>query len=504
MSEKPNPSTPSGEVSRLMPLWRKVHDVLDGAECIREKGPAYLPRHAVEDELEYKRRAACAPWQAEFEDILATLAAKPFSKEVSLDNEAADAIKEFAEDVDRRGNNLTTFARQVFTGGLARGWHYVLIDAPKAEGVQNRAQEKAAGLRPYWVSIQAPHVLAYYCDVIGGREVCTHARITANEVIREGFGEVVKERVKVFDPGVWTLYEKTTDAAGQEVWEIIDAGPLLPADRVPLVRFRTFDDGSRPPLAHLVDKQIELYRALARQDEILTKAGYPMLTASGVAPPSNGQKIVVGPGRILFAPPPVGGGSPGSWGYIQPDASIIREVGEQVKHVTDEMRRLGMQPLTQKSGCVTATASAIDGARAHSAAQAWALALKDALEYAFVMTVPRLGLTEADAPEIEVDTDFGVEPFAQAPLDALDKARARKDISRGTYWDGLRRFNVLPADFDHEDEEEALAEEMQGLEADHLIDPVTGDPIEPPEMQAPRQPAGGVEGAGMTGEGGDA
>lgn len=491
MSDKPDPSAPSGEYLRLSQTWAKVQDILDGADAIRAKGETYLPKHAGEEDAEYKRRLSCAPWQPEFEDILRTLAAKPFGEEVSLDGDGAEEIKALAEDIDRRGNNLTTFARSVFKGGCAKGWHYILVDYPKAEGVRTKADERSAGVRPYWVSLTAGDVLAYYTRTVAGREVCYHARIRANEVELDGFTEVLRERVKVFTPGRWDLWEKVKTDVGEE-WRVVDFGPMAPLTSVPIVRFRTFDDGERPPLANIADKQIELYRALARKDEIDTKTAYPMLTANGLAPPpADGAPIKVGPGRILFAPAVPGMGAAPSWDYIQPDAAGLTELREGVSALVDTIRRLGMQPLTQRSGGVTATASAIEGAKAHSAVQTWALALKDALEQAFVLTAEWLGMGAEAAPSVTVDTDFSVEPYADAPLTALRAARDKRDLSQPTYWKVLRRFDVLPPDFDPDAEKEAIAEEFGDLvgEGDVPTNPVTGQPVDPAAVMDPRRAA---------------
>jgi hypothetical protein len=71
----------------------------------------------------------------------------------------------------------------------------------------------------------------------------------------------------------------------------------------------------------------------------------------------------------------------------------------------------------------------------------------------------------ATAVEVEVDTDFSVEAYAQAPLDALQKARAAKDITQRTYWGGLRRFDVLPPDFDPDAEEDRPRDRATGPRA---------------------------------------
>ena len=218
--------------------------------------------------------------------------------------------------------------------------------------------------------------------------------------------------------------------------------------------------------------QIELYRALSREDEILNFAGYPMLSGNGFAKPA--EPIIVGPRSVLYAPG--GEGITTSWSFIQPDAANLKEVREKIGAIAADMHRLGMMPMVQKAGGISATATAVDTAKAHSVLQMWAITLKDALEQAFVIVEDYRGRTSA--VEVDVFTDFTADPFAQAPLTALREARKTKDISRKTYWQGLRRFDVLPADFDPEAEDEELATENQGLEGEQDIDPRTGQPID--------------------------
>jgi hypothetical protein len=144
------------------------------------------------------------------------------------------------------------------------------------------------------------------------------------------------------------------------------------------------------------------------------------------------------------------------------------------------MHRLGMQPMVQKAGGVSATATAVDSAKAHSVLQMWAITLKDALEQAFMIAEAYRG--RESKVEVDVFTDFTADPFAQAPLTALRDARKAGDLSRRTFWSGLRRFDVLPADFDADAEDELLADETEGLEPEEPINPVNGKAItEPPE-----------------------
>jgi hypothetical protein len=472
-----NPSNTSAAYNKMSASWKLIDDILAGPAAIRAMGEVYLKRYEAEGDTEYKRRLAQAPWQPEFDDILRTLASKPFGKEVALGQKISPRIAELSEDIDGKGNNLTAFARPMFRRAVAKGQHHILVDNTGRGLARTVAEERAAGVRPYWISIRAEDVLALYTATVGGREIPVHVRLMERAVVREGYAERTVERVRVlnrdplpgsteerplFGPPTWQLFEKKTNDRGELSWPEVGNGVYAPLTEIPFAMFFTGErEGpqyARPPLEALADKQIELYRAQSRKDEIMTYAGSPMLSASGIAPPKPGSApLQVGPKRILFAPPGVEGKQTG-WSYIQPDAANLKEIREDVRELIEDIRRLGMQPLTQRSGGVTATASSIEGAKAHSTVEAWAVAFKDVIEQALVFT--SMWLNEDRTAEVEVDTDFSVEPYAQAPLDALHKARERGDISRGTYWNGLRRFDVLAPDFDPEAEEAALLAEL--------------------------------------------
>lgn len=441
-----------------------IDDILAGPERIRERSISYLPKYGSEGDVEYKRRLMQAPWRPEFADILQSLASKPFGKEIALGDKASNRVKELVEDIDQRGSNLTAFARGVFRNGIAKGVHGILVDYPSLSPARTVAEERQAGARPYWVTIRAEDILALYTKFVGGREIVDHVRIRETAKVRDGFEEKLVSRVRVLEPGRWELWEATDKVGDEDVYTKVDEG-VVTLGVVPLALFWTGErEGAqfvRPPLAALANMQIELYRKLSRQDEIETYAGSPMLQAKGIAGPGPADApLEIGPKRVLFAPPGVEGRETG-WSYIQPDADVLTEIRDSVKQTADDMRRLGMQPLVQQSGGITATASSIEGAKAHSTVEAWALNLKDVLEQAFEFTAKWLG--EPEGVEVEVNTDFSVQPYAQAPLDALHKARQRGDISLRTYWSGLRRFDVLAPDFDAAEEELNLAAEQLGL-----------------------------------------
>jgi hypothetical protein len=503
MEQRDDPSNPSGAYSRMAADWTLVEDIIAGPAQVRAKGELYLPKNPAETLGEYQRRLKAAPWLSEFEDILASLAAKPFGEEVTFPATAAvsDRIKTLAEDIDGRGNNLTGFARPVFRRGIAKGCHAILVDNTGRGEARTVAEERAAGVRPYWVSLRADDILDLKTAFIGGRELAYHARIKERAVVRDGYAETIVERVRELNrapvvgalgkieslgPPTWTLHEKQKVAGSTEaVWVVVGEGVFAPLSEIPLALFWTGErEGPqfvRSPIAALADKQMELYRALSRKEEAFTMTASPMLSANGLAAPEAGGMVEIGPNRVLYAPSPSA-----SYTYLAPPADSLKVILEDIEQTRDDIRRLGMQPLTQKSGGVTATASSIEGAKAHSAVQAWALGLKDVLEQAFVYTSQWLG--EDQTVEVRVDTEFAIEPFARAPLDALLKARVVRDLSQRTFWEGLQRFGVLSSEFNADVEEEALAKEAPPApSAQDMLDALGG--------------AGGGSGGGSGGDG---
>lgn len=473
---------PSTAYKDMLDDWRMIAATLAGAKAIRKGGTTYLPQYPAETPAEYQRRLASAPWRPEFEDALRSIVAKPFANEVAFQGDVSDQMKVLSEDIDGRGNNLNAFARGVFRDGVALGMAGVLVDYPAMAPGMTLAQERSTGARPYWVPIRADEILALYTENVGGREIVSHLRLVETVVERDGYGERSVTRVRVLEPGRWELWESD----GKRNMQMVAEG-VVTLPEVPFAMFWTGErSGSqyvRPPLLNLAEMQKELYQALSRQDEILTFAGSPMLAAKGLAPSPDG--VAVGPKRILYAPPGADNVQTG-WDFIQPAAENIKEVREHVESIVADMRRLGMQPMLPKTGGVSATASAVDAAKAHSSVEAWAVGLKDVLEQAFVFTAQWLKTSEA--PEVYVHTDFGAGEFSDTEVRELSAARTRGDISQKTYWDEMRRRGILGPQFDPEQEEDRLAEEDPGedeiLAAAMLPAQRQGDPAAPQGREA--------------------
>ena len=509
-----NPSTESKEFQDMKGDRQKIADILDGGDAVRGKRDRYLPTYPDEGNLEYEWRLKTTPWRPEFADALRNLVSRPFGRDVTLrgDNipeaiagpkptKGADRRGGIVDDVDGRGNSLTIFARNTFERGIAMGMAAIFVDYPDMNTQDQQdanapgrpltvAEVAASGARPYWVFWDALQIIALYTSFQGGKIVIEHMRVLETVTERDGFKENTFQQIRVLEPGRWQIWRKVNVATGTPVsmtWSLFKSGVFRrgtnEAASVPVALFFTGKvEGAmkvKPPLAALADMQIELYRAGSRKEEILTYAGSPMLKAKGLDKDPNGGSVVIGPRTVLYAPP--AGDTETDWDYLQPNAANIKEVRENVSEIVEDMRRLGMQPALDKSGNPTATGQSIDAAKAHSTLKAWSLGMNDTIEQAFVFTTEYLGLP--DLIQTSISTDFAVMPYNKDALTALQAARTGKEISSGTYLDGLKRFEVLRADLDIDQEVEKVATEMEGLEAEPVspipVNPITGEPKDP-------------------------
>jgi hypothetical protein len=486
MDKSQDPSTPSLAHEALANDWRMIRTIRAGANAIKDGGQTYLPRFPAESDGEYIRRKASAPWRPEFEDALRSLSSKPFAKDVAIIGNTSPAMLALAEDIDGQGSNLHVFAKEVFDGGVAMGAHGILVDYPPAPAGRTQAEERAGGIRPYWVSITADDILALRTEQRGGRRVVSYLRIREAGVEVDGFEEKRVPKIREITPGAYRVWrEEKKVGQDRPEWVLEDEG-LMSLQEVPFVFFctneRKGDQYVLPPLLDLAVMQVELYRAGSNKEQIFTVAGSPMLTANGMAAPGDGSAIETGPGRVLYAPGAEG--IPTSWAYIQPAAANLKEIREDIAEIISDLRRLAMQPMLPRTGSVTATASGIEAAKAHSTLQAWALSFKDALEQAFVFTAMWMGDSPDTAPEVSVHTDFAVGLYGAEEVRVLHDARKEAQISQETFWAEMQRRGVLGPQFDRSEEAKRLLSENPPFDPGGEMDADQGTGGETTQQQA--------------------
>jgi|tagenome__1003787_1003787.scaffolds.fasta_scaffold20989750_13 hypothetical protein len=476
------PESPSSDALCMVQPWQIISDVVAGHDQVKMRGEKYLCRFESESIQKYRRRLLDAPWRPIFNAAVESITSRPFRNPVSLGGEVSPKIDVFSQDVDSCGNNLNVFARRFFNASVTYGVGALFVDytrvvQPTDGNALTLADERGMNARPFWVLIQPQDLIAVRTTRVNGREVYSHVRWSECETVPIGaFGESVVERVRVVELDAagkpyWTLYE--CDAGGDYV-EVASGEITIP--EIPLVLFFTGqkEHGTfavKPPLYDLAIMALEYYRSLARATEIQTFSGWPTLVGKGLSK-DGGDELTVGPGITLYAP-----GDTADWHIIGPDAALVEQVNTGPDEVLQAFNSLAMQPQVPKSGNVTATASALDNSKAHSAVEAWSYGLKDALDQALHYTA--MWFNESDTATAVVSTDFDAAIGSADEAKVLASAQQRGVISGETERGELKRRGILSPDFEEEQELMRIASEQQGLQPEFTIHPTTGEPIDP-------------------------
>lgn len=473
----------------MLPYWDKTDAIVEGYEAVKAAGKTYLPQFCEEPDAEYKNRLELTKFTNIYRDVVEGLATKPFEEEVTLiGDKVPEAVVKFTENVDGSGSNLTAFAAQTFFNGINSAIDWIFIDYPTVEPgiVRTVADAKAAGVRPFWSHVLGRNVLEARTVNIAGSEVLSYIRIFEP-------GGDGPDHVRIFERllnGVitWELRVKNDKAAAEDDGFSVESKGTLTLKVIPLVLFTTGRRDGKwfkffPAMADAADLQISLYQDESALQFVKTMAGYPMLAANGVKPEMDAdgktvKKLAVGPSKVLYAPPN-GNGDSGSWTYVEPSAQSMTFLKASIDGTKQDLRELGRQPLTAQSGQLTVITTAVAAGKARSAVSAWALSLKNALEEALKITAEWLAVPYE--PEVNVFTEFDNFTDSDKDLTALQAARAGGDLSRETYLSELKRRKVLSPEFDFDEENEKLLNEVpsDGTDLENKDD-VADNPPNPP------------------------
>lgn len=470
MAEKSTVATTSSAVDAMAPGWKLAAALLGGTAAMRAAGDAYLPKWPKEDRDSYAKRLSVSVLYPAYQRTVDTLSAKPFSKPVTIGDDVPQDLRELLDDVDLQGRNLDRFAADVMECGLGYGLCGILVDYPDATqapataaGVRTMADERAAGLRPYWVHILPGVIVGWRASVVGGRWVLRMLRL--RECIEEDdgeFGTREVEQIRVLEPGKWAVWRRND----KQEWALYSQGRTT-LDFIPFVpvygRRAGFMMG-RPPLEQLAHLNIAHWQSASDQQNILHVARVPILTAvnvsdsvsqSGVPVP---WELSIGAGAAVRI-----NGTNADLKYVEHSGAAISAGAQDLKDLEERMRQAGAELLVIGGGGKTRIEAAGDNEVSMCALQRMTLALEDALDQALDYTGRWLGKAEGESGHVELYKDFGALTLQEASADLLLNVNMAGKISDETLHSELQRRGILAPDNTWQDEQERIGTQGPAL-----------------------------------------
>jgi hypothetical protein len=428
--------------------WPIVDALLGGTPAMRAAGATYLPQWPGESDKAYKARKDTATLFPAFGRTVEVLAGKPFSKPVTLTDEVPARIVEWSNDIDLQGRNLHAFAASLSEEALSHGITGILVDCPKATNVRTKADEKAAGIRPYWVHIHAGNVLGWKSKRVNGAEVFTQLRLLEQAVEDDGeFGEKIVEQVRVLTPGAWKTYresEQIDPLTQKKAWIMHEEGEttLKVIPFVPIYGRRTGFMSATPPLLELAYMNVEHWQSKSDQQTILHVARVPVLFGKMLA---EDTQIVVGAGSMISSDNPQG-----DLKYVEHTGEAIEAGRLSLLDLEDRMRQVGAELLVIKPGKTTVAQTVAENEAGMCALQRLIEDVEDGIDAALQLTAE--WVKEKQGGNVQIFKDFGVATLAEASLELLRDMNVDGTLSDETLFNEAQRRGYVSPETKWDDE----------------------------------------------------
>lgn len=451
----------------MEPGWALCTALLGGTSAMRLAGKQYLPQWPNEATRSYEQRLAVAVCHPAFKRTVTTLAAKPFSKPLTLTDETPDQVKEWADNIDLEGRNLHSFAADLMELALGPGLAGILVEFQKAQGVPTTeagvrtvADEKKAGLRPYFIEVKPHQILGWRAALSTGVWQLMQLRIM--ECVSEADGEFDEKtvhQVRVLEPGRWATYRP--DPKQPDEWVLHDNG-VTSLDFIPFVPVygqRTGFMTAQPPLLELAHLNVAHWQSASDQQTILHVARVPILTAKNVQDQLNPDgtakpwELTIGAGAAVRI-----SGPDAQLSFTEHSGKAIEAGAKDLEALEERMRQAGAELLVITPGSKTRIEAAADNEVAMCTLQRITLHLQDALNLALDYAARWVNLESAGA--VTLFTDFGFMTLAQATAELVKDMASAGQISNETAFREQQRRGILSPDMEWEDEQARL--ESQG------------------------------------------
>lgn len=428
-AQQATPATPSPEVEAMAQEWPLITALLGGTSAMRAAAKTYLPQAPAESDVAYQYRLKTSTLFNGFRRTVETLAGKPFSEPLQLNDDVPPQIAEYTKDIDLEGRNLQAFAHGAIQTALAYGLAHILVDYPPTPAGTLEDQRRS-GARPYFVAIHPKNLLGWTSERINGAETLTQIRImeSAREQVGE-WGVKIIPQVRVLERDNFRIYRQNE----KDEWVLFREGAVSLGE-IPLATIygdRTGFMTARPPLLDLAYLNVEHWQSNSDQTNILHVARVPILFAAGF----GDSKLTIGANTAVSADDPTA-----KLEYVEHTGAAIDAGRESLKDLEERMSLMGAQMLMHKPGSRTATEKSIDTAESDCALSAVVLNGEDALEQGLQFMAKWDGLAEGGS--IEINDDFG------GWMDTLDentllRCRELGILSAETVFSELQRRKVI-------------------------------------------------------------
>lgn len=380
--------TPTATYNGLMARWELPLHLMGGTLSMRQAGTKYLPQEPGEEDDQYDHRLTRTILYGIYSRTIKSLAAIPFIDPIIEKNVPPELsyVAKVATD-DKKG--LREFAQALMEDKLNFGLAHFLVDYPYVPGAENLnlAQERALGLKPFFVHISPANLIGW----IERDGQLAEIRIKYDDVVPgEDFSEKRQERVRVITPYSFTDYIKETAKDKSVVWNSQE--PILnPLGYIPLITsYGNNEEGplrGTPVLEELAWINLKHYQKQSDLDNIEHVANTPFLFASGFGEDELND-VVVGVNALISTTR-----EGAEIRYVEHTGAAIGVTQQSIKSLEQRAAVMGAEFLSQAAtNRQTAYSKSVDTGRSLSILQAIINNLSIALAKGYEIAAEWMGI----------------------------------------------------------------------------------------------------------------
>jgi len=331
------------DFEEMLERWEFLNLAYKGGDAYRKAG--YLERHPREQKKKYLRRlkqAIYVNYSAPVIDIyISYLFKETIAREfgVLAGNKNLD---DFMEDCDFNGTDFSAWMRETARMASITGLVGMVLDKP-ATSFTTKAEEVAAGVRPYLVRYSPEHIINFEFVRKNGRPVLSKL-VLHEEMVEDTYGAEIAglELYRVWTREDWKLYgveDKKNN--GNTDAKLIDQG-VNTLGEIPFVMLANRKTSSlfigNSDINDIADINRRIFYIDSDAHEIIENTAFPMLQGPREQTVgSNEAEIEVGSGNVLEFDPR---NPAAKWEWMEPPHSSLREIREWRHALVDDIRAL--------------------------------------------------------------------------------------------------------------------------------------------------------------------
>ncbi|MFZ4165301.1 DUF4055 domain-containing protein [Brevundimonas sp. NPDC058933] len=460
---------PTEVIARAHKRWKRNRDMVAGEDAVKAAGIAYLPAingMTPEEYQNYNDRVPFFPGASRTHDGLVGLITR---KRATV--EAPDGVAKLFVTITRSGHDLDDLAEEVLSETMVTGFLGMLIDHPTASGAANLRDAEAMGARPFIAPYMASSILEVTPGVWNNRQTLVRVRLLDDpETVRE----------LVLDQGVYRIIIHRL--IGDQWTASAPITPLRkgkPLDEIPFVlctpKARAFSP-VKGPLDDVCSLNVHLFHAQADAHNSRYYSSAPILTLINVPKPEGGLSIH--PGTVLFAQDSTKE-KPVEIKFVEFSGHGQETLENAVGTIKDEMAKLGSNILaSERTAAEAAETHQIRRSSENSVLAGIARAVSRKIEDALNWVSWWAGEDDDTLIKFALNTDFVPARMSSEDRKALLAELQAGAISQETFWSLMVEGEILPEDFDMDEERQRIAADTA------LVDRPTGDPVEQDDQPA--------------------